>query len=468
MKPADRPRNVSTRRAFGLSLESARLSRRTVLRGLGTAMALPLFDAMLPVNARALEAATAAETPHRLAFLYVPNGVNMADWTPASEGPDFDLPAILQPLNKVRQKFSILSGLTLDKARANGDGGGDHARALSSFLTCRQAYKTDGANIRVGRSVDQHAADHFAGATRYGSLEIGCDKGAQSGNCDSGYSCAYSANLSWRTESTPNAKEVDPKALFERLFEGDRADDASLARHRRQKSKQSVLDFVRSDAALLQQRLGAGDRRKLDEYLTSVRELEQQIARASAGPVAVPEGASKPDGIPESYETHLRLLSDLMVLALQGDLTRVCTFAFANEGSNRSYKFIGVPEGHHDLSHHGNDEAKKAKICQINVFHAMQLAYLLEKLDSVPEGDGTLLDHLMLVYGSGIGDGNAHNHDNLPIVLAGQGCGTLAPGRHVQYPKETPLANLYLSMLDRIGVQLDTHGDSTGRLEGLS
>jgi hypothetical protein len=431
-------------------------------------LALPLFDAMLPASARALEVVAGAETPNRLAFLYVPNGVNMVDWTPASEGADFELPAILKPLEKVRSKFSVLSGLTLDKARANGDGGGDHARALSCFLTCRQAYKTNGANIRVGRSVDHYAAEHFAPLTRYSSLEIGCDKGAQSGNCDSGYSCAYSANLSWRSESTPNAKEVDPKALFERLFEGDRADDAQLARHRRQKSKQSVLDFVRGDAARLHDRLGAGDRRKLDEYLTSVRELEQQIARASTGPVAIPEGVAKPSGIPESYETHLRLLADLMVLAMQGDLTRVSTFAFANEGSNRSYKFIDVPEGHHDLSHHGNDEAKKAKIRQINVFHTTQLAYLLEKLDRIAEGDGTLLDHMMLVYGSGIGDGNAHNHDNLPILLAGSGCGTLKPGRHVAYSKETPLANLYLSMLDRIGVPLESHGDSTGRLEGLS
>jgi hypothetical protein len=446
-------------------MTSRQVSRRTVLRGLGTAVALPFLEAMLPAAALAGDAKKAF--PNRMAFFYVPNGINMAHWTPSALGSGFALPSILEPLKPFQAELSVLSGLTLDKARANGDGGGDHARAMSAFLTGRQPRKTHGADIRAGVSVDQVAAQKLGRFTRFPSLELGCDRGMNSGNCDTGYSCAYSSNISWRTESTPMAKEVNPRLVFERLFAGPARDEAAATRAKRERYKLSILDFVTEDAARLKQRLGATDQRKLDEYLSAVRELEVRLARA--GPTAG-EGATRmtrPAGIPTDYQEHMRLMCDLLVLAFQGDLTRVATCVFANDGSNRSYPFIGVPEGHHDLSHHGNNKEKLDKIRQINRFHVAQVAYLLGRMNAVREGDGTLLDHAMVVYGAGISDGNAHNHDELPVLLAGKGGGSLKPGRHVRYKKETPLMNLYLALLDRVGVQANSIGDSTGKLELL-
>jgi len=399
-----------------------------------------------------------------MAFVYVPNGKNMADWTPAKEGSDFELPAILEPLAKVKSELLVLTGLTADKARPHGDGGGDHARALGAFLTGCQPRKTDGTDIRAGISVDQVAAGRLADATRLPSLEIGCEAGAMAGNCDSGYSCVYSSTMSWKSATTPLPKEVNPKLVFERLF-GNTQD---AGRAKRDARRTSILDFVREDAGDLNRRLGASDQRKLDEYFTAIRDIEQRIQRsATLPPVKVPE-YTKPNGVPSDFGEHIRLMYDLMALAFQADVTRVVTFVAANEGSNRPYSFIGVPEGHHDLSHHGNDLKKKEKIRDINKFHVTQLAYFLEKLKSIPEGDGTLLDHAMIAYGSGNSDGNAHNHDNLPVLLAGRGCGTVQPGRHIVYPKETPLNNLWLAMLDRIQVKVDILGDSTGTLSGLA
>jgi len=442
-----------------------RIPRRTVLKGLGTAIALPWLEAMMP---RTLRAEVSSSPPTRMAFIYAPNGKNMADWTPARTGTEFDLPAILEPLKEFKDDFSVLSGLTLDKARANGDGPGDHARSLAAFLTCCQPRKTHGADIRAGISVDQIAAQKMGQESKFSSLEIGCDPSAQSGNCDSGYSCAYSSNISWRGESTPQAKEINPRLVFERLFLDPNQQADQTERVRRERYRKSVLDFVAEDAKRLQNKLGVNDQRKLDEYLSSVREIEQRIDRAqnSTPQYEIPD-YPKPTGIPKDYQEHIRLMCDMMVLAFQADVTRISTFVLANEGSNKSYRFIDVPEGHHDLSHHGNDEAKKAKIRKINTFHTTQLAYLVGKLKGIREGDGTLLDHCMLVYGSGISDGNRHNHDDLPILLIGRGNGTIRPGRHIQYPKETPLANLYLSMLERIGVQTDKLGDSTGKLLDL-
>ncbi len=440
------------------------LSRRTVIRGLGAGIALPWLEAMGPLTAWA-DGATKPEqaAPNRMAFLYVPNGKNMADWTPASEGTSYELPHILKPLEAVRSKFSVLTGLTADKARAHGDGGGDHARALGAFLTGAQPRKTDGTDIKAGTSVDQVAAARIGDKTRLPSLEIGTEAGAMAGNCDSGYSCVYSSTMAWRSATQPLPKEVNPKLVFERLFSS--VPDAD--RIKRDVRRKSVLDFVREDSKDLSGKLGVNDVRKLDEYFSSVRDIELRIERAAKLPPAkTPEGP-KPTGIPGDFQEHIRLMCDLLVLAFQTDSTRVSTFVLANEGSNKPYPFINVPEGHHDLSHHGNDEAKKGKIRDINTFHVKQLAYLLEKLDSVKEGDGTLLDHCMIVYGSGNSDGNAHNHDNLPLVLAGGGCGTLKPGRHVIYPKETPLNNLWVSMLNRMEVNLDRLGDSTGTLSGL-
>jgi Protein of unknown function (DUF1552) len=444
-----------------------RIGRRTVLKGLGTAISLPLLDCMLPRAARGAIAGRPA-APTRMAFLYVPNGIHMPDWTPAATGSDFELPASLRPLAPYKDQLLVLSGLAQDKARANGDGPGDHARALSTFLTGCQAYKTDGANIHVGVSVDQVAAQKIGHRTRFPSLELGCDRGAQSGSCDSGYSCAYSSNISWRTPTTPMAKEIDPRLVFERLFGGDRKDETEKARGNRQLYRKSVLDFVDEDAKNLRARLGGADRRKLDEYLVGVREVEQRIAHAESTVAQELPKFARPDGIPKAYKDHIRLLCDLLVLAFQGDLTRVSTFIIANDGSNRSYAFMGVPEGHHDLSHHGGNEQKQAKIAKINQFHVSQLAYLVDKMKQIQEGEGTLLDHSMVAYGSGIGDGNRHNHDHLPVVLLGNGGGGLRTGRHLRYDKETPLNNLWLSMLDRMEATTEHLGDATGRLEGLS
>jgi hypothetical protein len=440
------------------------IDRRTVLKGLGATLALPWLEAMGPVTAWAAPAPGVRPAPNRLAILYVPNGKNMADWTPASEGSLGELPAILRPLAGLKDEFSVLTGLTADKARAHGDGGGDHARALSAFLTGCQPRKTDGVDIRAGVSADQAAAARVGDRTRLPSLEIGCEAGAMAGNCDSGYSCVYSSTMSWRSATQPLPKEVNPKLVFERLFGA--GGDAERAR--RDSARKSVLEFVREDTADLKGKLGATDQRKLDEYFSAIRDVEQRIAKAEKlPPVNTPE-YKVPATVPASYEEHLKLMCDLLVLAFQTDVTRVATFVLANEGSNKPYPFAGVPEGHHDLSHHGNDPKKKAKIRDINTFHVKQLAYLLTKLKSIPEGDGTVLDHCMVAYGSGNSDGNAHNHDDLPILLAGSGCGTIRQGRHLKCPKETPLNNLWVALLDRMDVKLAGLGDSTGALKGLN
>ena len=440
------------------------ISRRTALRGLGACIALPWLEAMLPRTAFGDTAKAMA--PRRMAFIYVPNGKNMAEWTPKEEGAGYTLTSTLEPLKAFKDDFMVLTGLTADKARPHGDGPGDHARAMSAWLTGRQARKTDGADIRIGISADQVAAEAVGQATRFGSLEIGCEGGKNAGNCDSGYSCAYSSNLSWRGEATPMSKEVNPKLVFDRLFTtAPKGDDAQS---RRDRYKASILDFVSEDAKNLQSTLGTIDQRKMDEYLTGVRELEQRIAKA---PPAAEFGDSKldrPKGVPKDYQEHNRLMADLLTLAFQADLTRIATFVYANDGSNKSYKDdLGIGDGHHDLSHHQKNKEKLEKIQKINAFHISQVAYLLGKLKGVKEGEGTLLDSCMICYGSGISDGDAHNHDNLPILLAGKGGGTLKPGRHVKYPKETPLTNLYVSMLDRMGVKVDSFGDSKGPLDKL-
>lgn len=443
------------------------LSRRTMLRGLGVAMALPYLEAMGPLRGWSENESSPTDikmTPNRMAFLYVPNGIDMDDWTPATEGANFECPSILKPLESLKSKFNILTGLTADKARSNGDGPGDHARALASFLTGCQPRKTDGTNIRAGVSVDQVAAAQLADRTRLPSLEIGCEQGAMAGNCDSGYSCVYSSAMAWRSATQPLPKEIDPKVVFERMF----SNEPDAIRVQRDRKRRSILDFVREDSKSLSGKLGSNDVRKLDEYFSSVRDIESRIERAEKMPPVKRPDYPLPTGVPKDYAEHLKLMSDLMVLAFQADVTRVCTFVFANEGSNRGYGLIGVPEGHHDLSHHGNDQAKKDKIRQINTFHAQQLSYLLERLNSITEGDGTLLDHSMIAYGSGNSDGNRHNHDDLPILLAGSGCGTIATGRHIRYPKETPLNNLWLAMLERIECRIDKLGDSTGVLSGLN
>lgn len=440
------------------------ISRRSLLQGLGVSLAVPLLEAMGP---RSLFAAETPTAPVRMAFMYVPNGVHMETWTPALEGTGYELPWTLEPLAALKSDINVLSGLTQQKAFANGDGGGDHARALATFLTGCQARKTDGADIRAGVSVDQLAAWEAGKFTRFPSLEIGCDPAAVSGSCDSGYSCAYSSNIAWKSESQPVPKEVDPRLVFERLFSNGRSGESEAARERREKYSKSVLDFVADDAKRLSSKISGTDRRKLDEYMTAVREVEQRVAKSALMKDMPEVAAKKPAGVPSDYAEHIRLLGDLMVLAFQTDTTRVSTFVFANEGSNRSYGFIGVPDGHHDLSHHESKEEKLEKIRKINRFHVEQFAYIVGRMKEIKEGEGTLLDNSMIVYGSGIGDGNRHNHDDLPVVMAGRAGGSIDTGRHIKYENGTPMTNLYLSMLDRMHAEVESLGDSSGRLSQL-
>jgi hypothetical protein len=402
-----------------------------------------------------------------MAFLYVPNGVHMADWTPAEAGARFPLPPTLAPLAVYKDDLLVLTGLAQHNAEALGDGPGDHARSLACFLTGAHPLKTDGAGIRVGVSVDQLAAQKVGKHTRLPSLELGIERGAQSGNCDSGYSCAYSSNISWRSANMPMAKEINPKLVFDRLFASRSRDDSPADRAKRELYQKSILDLVLDDAELLQKRLGMNDRRKIDEYLTAVREVELRITQTEHAAKILPDKSlSRPKGIPDDVGEHIRLMFDLIALSFQCDATRICTFMYANEGSNRNYPAINVTDGHHDLSHHGGDGKKHEKLKIINRFHIEQFGYLLGKLKSIKEGSGSLLDSAMIVYGSGISDGDRHNHDDLPIIMAGKGGGTIKPGRHLK-AKPQPLNNLYLALLDRVGVSEDRLGDSTGRLEKL-
>ena len=443
----------------------SRISRRRLLRGLGAGVALPLLESMVPSTP--LRAAAPAG-PKRMAFLFVPNGVNVANWFPKRTGYDFDFPPILEPLAPFKHDLLVLSGLTHDKGRANGDGPGDHARSASVFLTGAQPRKTSGSGIRSGISVDQVAARQAGGQTMLPSLELGCEPGRSSGNCDSGYSCAYSSSISWSDPSTPLGKEVNPRNVFERLFgQSDKPREVRERQHLQQTLRKSILDFVSEDARRLRRSVSRNDQRKLDQYLDGVRAIEQRMERADQESIRRAPMA-RPGGIPPEYAKHVQLMCDLMVVAFQTDLTRISTFMLANAGSNRSYRMIGVPDGHHSLSHHGNNEQKLAKIAKINRFHVEQFAYLIGRLRSIREGDGTLLDQCMIVYGSGLNDGNRHNNENLPMVMAGRGGGTIRTGRHLAVPVETPVTNLFLAMLERFGTPVPWLGDSTGILAGLS
>ena len=446
------------------------IQRRTFLRGLGATIALPFLESLRPVGALA-GTTPSGKAPVRMAFMFVPNGAHMPDWTPTSEGADFDLPWILDPLQPYKNDLIVLSGLAQDHGRANGDGGGDHARSAGSWLTGAQPLKSEGSQIRVGVSVDQVAARAIGNQTRFASMELGLEPGRQGGKCDTGYSCAYSNNISWRDETTPMTREINPRLVFERLFANELPHEQGESYQRRKLFRKSILDFVMEDAKSLSSKVGGHDREKIDQYLTAVRDIEQRVERAQqmvAANTAVAQGYEIPDGIPESYEEHARIMCDMMVLAFQADVTRICTFMLANEGSNRSYRNIGVSDGHHTLSHHQGDRAKHAKIREINKFHIRQLAYVLNKLKSIPEGDGNLLDNSMIVYGAGIGDGDRHNHDDLPLLMAGGGGGTLATGRHLRFRQDTPMCNLFVSMLERVGTPVPSFGDSTGALRGLN
>ncbi len=419
-----------------------------MLRGLGACVALPWLESL----AWAEDPAAPATPPLRLGFLSVPSGVNMVDWTPAGESLAA-LPWILEPAQRHAAALMPITGLRHDHGNPNGDGPGDHAREMAVLLTGAQARKTQGTDIRCGMSCDQVAATRIGHLTALPSLELGVESGGNNGDCDSGYSCAYTSNISWRTPTMPMAKECQPRAVFERLF----VDPFARGGERAIASRRSVLDLVLADARSLGGKLGGSDRRKLDEYLDSVRALETRIARGSDH-AAIP-ALDLPER-PKDFPEHVRLMFDLIALAFQADRTRVVSFMFGNGGTNRSYEHLGLSGGHHELSHHGKDPAKIAAIRAINRHHFELFAHLLDRLAAVPEGDGTLLDHCLLLYGSGIGDGDRHNHDDLPILLAGRG-GGVRSGRHLRH--DGRVCDLLLGMLGRAGVAVDRFGDSEGR-----
>jgi uncharacterized protein DUF1552 len=446
------------------------LPRRAFLRGAGAVMALPFLDAMVPAFAGTTNAAKPAA---RLGFVYVPNGIIDSSWSPIGEGAAFEFNATMKALAPFRDRTLILSNLAQINGRSFGDGGGDHARAGATWLTGVHPKKTEGADIHAGVSADQIAAREMGKQTQFGSLEIGVEGPSLAGGCDSGYSCAYTNTISWSSDTTPNPMEVNPRALFERLFgDGDSTDAASRLDWMRQRG--SVLDFVKGSVDRMETRLGQGDRRKLTEYLEAIRDIERRIQKAEEQNAQTQNAQAKtpvidlPVSAPAEFVDHARLMMDLMVIAYQTDLTRVVTFMLAHEGSNRSYREIGISDGHHDCTHHQNDPVKISKTIQINTHHVSQFAYLLERMKSTPDGDGSLLDHSMILYGSSIADGNHHTHTNLPLALVGGGSGKLNGGRHLTYANDTPMTNLLLSMLDKAGVVTEKLGDSTGKLEHLS
>lgn len=439
------------------------LPRRTFLRGLGTTLALPFLDAMVP----AFGATVGSKPAVRLAYVYVPNGIIMKGWTPAAEGANFEFMPIMKALEPYREQLVVLSGLAQVQGRALGDGAGDHARAGATWLTGVHPKKTE-VDIHAGVSADQIAAREFGKVTQLGSLEVGLESPALAGNCDSGYSCAYTNTIAWRTPTTPLPVEVNPRALFERLF-GDGESTDPKARLAALKEQRSILDYIRQDVARLGTGLGNRDRSKLDEYVEAIRDIERRIQKAEQQNATMKMPVmERPSSIPEEFEEHAKLMIDLQAIAFQADLTRVITFMMAREGSNRPYRSINISDGHHSITHHQNDPEKIEKVGKINTHHVQTFAYMLEKLKSTPDGDGNLLDHSLILYGSSISDGNAHTHHDLPIVLAGGAAGQVKGGRHIKYPKDTPLNNLLLSMLDKAGATAEKLGDSTGELPRLS
>ncbi|MXZ72567.1 MAG: DUF1552 domain-containing protein [Acidobacteria bacterium] len=442
------------------------VSRRTVIRGLGATMALPLLDAMVPAF-RPIRLSAASPT-RRLATVYVPNGIIMEQWTPSAEGAGFDLPPTLAPLAPYRDDLLVLTGLVHQTAYPlPGEGAGDHARAAACYLTGVHPKKTEGADIRAGVSMDQIAAQHVGSETQLASLELGCDPSYFLGACDAGYSCAYGNTLSWRTETTPLPVEINPRAVFERMF-GDAADTSAAARQRRIQEDRSILDALLADVRKLQGSLGAGDREKVAQYVDAVRDVERRIQKAEQqGDRELPV-LEKPSGIPDRYEDHVRMMFDLQVLAFQTDMTRVSTFIMSREVSSRTYPELGIPDPHHPISHHQDDPAKIGKLAKINAFHISLFAHFLERLRATEDGEGSLLDHAMISYGCGISDSNQHLHDNLPILVAGGGGGRVAGGRHLRFVPDTPMTNLLLTLLDKMDVPVDNLGDSTGQLRELS
>jgi len=439
------------------------LPRRTFLKGMGTAIALPFLDAMTPALA---SSQVPGQAPVRMGFVYVPNGMDVRNWNLDYEGKLDKLSRIMQPLERHKQDLLVLGNLTHNNGRALLDGPGDHGRCCGSYLTGIQPRKS-AVDIKVGISMDQIVANQIGHQTRFPSLELGMEDSRQAGDCDSGYSCAYTNNLAWRSETQPLPPVLDPRALFERLFGAD-AGLTPEARAQRNRFRRSILDFVTNDTRKLQSNLGPTDKRKLEEYLSSIREIERQLERAEKDNAPIDPQMEKPYGVPADFAEHFKLMTDMLTVALQADLSRVFTFLVTREGTSRPYREIGIPDGHHPLTHHRNDPALMEKVAQINTYHVTQFAGWLDKLKSIKEGDSTLLDNSMIVYGAGLCDGNRHNHEDLPTLIAGRGGNYINPGRRIEYRKETPMSNLFLTMMDRMGVHEEYFGDATGRVDGLN
>ena len=441
------------------------LPRRTFLRGAGAAIALPLLDGMVP--ALTALGRTAAAPVRRLGFFYVPNGMAMKYWEPAAEGAGFDLPRTLEPLAPHRDRLTVLSGLAAMEAYPRpGEGGGDHARAAGTYLTGVHIRRTTAADVLSGVSADQIAARELAAETQLASLELALESVELLGACDGTYACAYTNTIAWRTPTAPLPMENDPRALFERMFGVAASTDPAerLARLRRDRS---ILDAVSDKASRLRLRLAPGDRVKLSEYLDAVRDVERRIWKAEEQSGREMPVVDRPAGVPHDFAEHAKLMFDLLALAYQTDLTRVATFMIGREVSSRPYPEIGISDSHHPLSHHENDPRKIDELGRLNRFHVEQFAHFVDRLGATPDGDGSLLDQSVLVYGAGISDSNTHFHDNLPIALVGGSAAGLKGGRHVRYPAETPVTNLWMTLLDRMGVPAEQLGDATGRVEQL-
>ena len=452
----------------------AGLSRRHFLRGLGACLALPAMESLKPIASLSAQtgassqlATTATGAPLRTAFVYFPNGAIQSAWWPKGEGDKFQFNRTLQPLEQTRNMVSVLGGLDDACANAGPDGGGDHARANGTFLTGVRIKKS-ATDIRAGVSIDQVFAKNIGPLTRFASLELTCDDSRKTAACDSNYSCAYQYNISWSSPTTPMTPEFNPRLVFERLFGTGAPGKRSLESQRRRQEQKSILDYVMQDAHSMQHRLGTDDRDKLDQYLTGVREIETRIQRAEKFKPQPDPMIETPSGVPIDHEAYVSLMYDLLVLAFQTDSTRVATFCLAHDGDNRSFSHIGIPEGHHDLSHHQENAERIEKVARIDLWYAQQFARFLKKMQDTRDIDGkSLLHNSMILYGGGNADGNRHTHTNLPIVLAGAGGGTISGGRFVNHGSQ-PTTNLFLSMADRLGIEgLERFGDSTGRLKNI-
>ncbi len=450
-----------------MTITKKHLCRRTFLRGVGASLALPLLDSMVPAFAAPGE--PAGKATERLFIGYVPNGIIMDKWTPTAEGDEFELPVSLEPLAAFKNRLLVLSGLASKPAMPlPGEGSGDHVRAAATFLTGVHPKKTEGPDIRGGVSMDQIAAGELGKDTQFTSLELALDPNELIGACEAGWSCAYSNTLSWRNPTTPLPMENQPRAVFERLF-GDADDTTPEARLARIREDRSILDSLIDEVGRFRHTLPATDRTKVTQYLDAIRDIEGRIQKAEAQSNRELPAMERPTGgIPDTFAEHARLMFDLQLIAFQADLTRVITFMMSREVSPRTYPELGIPDPHHGLSHHQNNPAQMEKLARLNRHHIEQLAYFMDRLASTPDGHGSLLDHLTLMYGCGISDGNQHLHTNLPILLAGGSAGRLKGGRHLRYPEETPLTNLQLTLLDLLGLPTENLGDSTGTLNRLA